>query len=333
MKNDIELLLARYFGGSATLSDMDKLEKWLSSSVENQDQFDEMTLIYSKLGGQSSNVSPKNEKQARKLFLEHMTTKSKLKKDSEIFKTTSFNKQWMFRAAGIVILFLITAIGLKMYFSEKQVIVASNSKTISTTLNDNTTINLERDSKISYSSRYGKKARIIHLDGKATFTAGHDGNGALQICSNEIIIEDIGTVFEVSAYKDSNYVSVKVKEGKVHFYTKQNKGLLLSANETGIYNKSTKVFELQVPELTKLNTGAIRINFKGVELKQVFEVIGDAYGVTIASNDNLIGNKKITVAFEGENLDMVLDVIAETLHLDVAKNTNGYIFRTKKIAE
>lgn len=329
MKTDIDLLLARYFGGSATEMDMEYLEQWLSSSDDNQLQFDEMTSLYSKLNSPSTPVFPKNEKNARKLFLEHMIPKNTIKKESNAFKITSNTKQWMFRAAGVVILFLITTVGLKMYFSEKQVIVASNFKTLTTTLTDNTTIALEPDSKISYSSHYGKKARIIHLDGKATFKAGHTGNGALQICTNEIIIEDIGTVFEVSAYKDSNFVSVKVKEGKVHFYSKQDKGLLLSANEKGVYNKSTKVFELQEPELTKLNTGAIRVNFKGLELKQVFQVIGDAYGVTIASNNKLIGTRKITVAFEGENLDMVLDVIAETLNLDVERNANGYLFRNK----
>jgi len=329
MKKDIDILLANYFGGNASAKDMEAIEQWLSSSAENQTYFDEMTSLYAKLGGVATDDMPKpNVERAKKSFSAYISMQDK--EPVLVPKTNPFAKQWMFRAASIAIIMVLSFSVWKFFFAEHQVVFATQLAPKQNTLSDQTNIKLAENSKITYSSNYGKRSRTIHLDGKATFKVGHAGKGTLQVRTDEIIIEDIGTVFEVSAYKDSNLVSVKVNEGQVHFYTKQDKGLMLGANDTGIYNKKTKCFTVLEPALEKQSSGSLRVNFRGIQLAEAFDIISKAYGVSINLREKQIASRQITVKFEGEDLDMVLQVIAETLDLNLEKSNNAYFFSNKK---
>jgi transmembrane sensor len=330
MKKDIDILLAKYFGGNASAKDMDAIEQWLSSSVENQTYFDEMTLLYAKLGGVAPDDMPMpNVERAKRSFSAYISMQNK--KPVLAPKSSPFTKQWMFRAASIAIIMVLSVSVWKFFFAEHQVVFVTQLAPKQNTLSDQTNIKLAENSKITYSSNYGKRSRIIHLDGKATFKVGHSGKGTLQVRADEIIIEDIGTVFEVSAYKDSNLVRVKVNEGQVHFYSMQDKGLIISANNTGIYNKKTKCFTVLEPALEKQSSGSLRVNFRGIQLAEAFDIISKAYGVSINLREKQIANRQITVKFEGEDLDMVLQVIAETLDLNMEKNNNAYFFSNKKL--
>jgi transmembrane sensor len=330
MKKDIDILLAKYFGGSASAKDMEAIEQWLSSSAEHQTYFDEMTLLYAKLGGVAANDMPKpNIERAKKLFAAYISIQ-----DEETVlapKRNPFAKQWLLRAASIAIIMVLSVSVWKFFFAEHQVVFSTQQASKQNILSDQTNIKLSENSKITYSSNYGKRSRTIQLDGKATFKVGHAGKGILQVRAGEIIIEDVGTVFEVSAYKDSNLVRVKVMEGQVHFYTKQDRGLMLGVNDTGIYNKQTKCFVVFEPALEKQSSGALRVNFRGVELAEAFDIISKAYGVSINLREPQIAERRITVKFEGEDLDMVLQVIAETLDLNLEKTNNAYFFSNKKL--
>ena len=330
MNKDIDILLAKYFGGNASAKDMEAIEQWLSTYAENQAYFDEMTSLYAKLGGVVAGDAPMpNVERAKKSFSAYRAMNDV--KSVPVTRDIPFTKRWMFRAASIAIIMVVSFSAWSFFFAEREMVFATQSAPKQNTLSDQTNIKLAENSKVTYSSKYGKRSRTIHLDGKAIFKVGHAGKGTLQVCADEIIIEDIGTVFEVSAYKDSNLISVKVKEGQVHFYTKHNEGLMLSANYTGVYNKKTKSFSVLEPMVDKLSTGSLRVNFRGVQLAEAFDIISKAYGVPINFGERQIANRKITVKFEGEDLDMVLQVIAETLDLKLEKGENGYLFSNKKL--
>ncbi|MDR3652648.1 MAG: FecR family protein [Paludibacter sp.] len=328
MKNNIDNLLARYFGGNASEQDMLALEQWISLSDENQLYFDELTNLYAKLGN-SDTLAPKpNIERARKTFKAYISSKSS-ETSTQIIENRHypFYRKWMFQAASILII-LMLSVSVWLVNSEHDVVFATQLTLKQSVLPDQTQIKLSKNSKIIYSSKYGKKSRKIRLEGKAYFAVGHKGTGSLQINADETFIEDIGTKFTVSAYPDSDKVSVNVNQGKVHFYTTSNRGLILTANETGIYNKSTKEFTVVKPDTVVRNI--THIQFNGVMLKSAMEIISKKYDVYIHFNQPDIAERKITVNFDGENIDMVLQVIAETLDLTVNKDANGYILSNSK---
>jgi transmembrane sensor len=219
----------------------------------------------------------------------------------------------------------------KLYLSDPEIVLVAKQDVKQEILNDQTQVDLSRNSKITYSSGYSKTNKIINLEGEATFKVGHKGNGILQVVANETFIEDIGTVFAVTAYPDSNYISVKVREGQVHFYTKGNKGLIINSSETGVYDKQSKTFKVLVQKLDKQAAGSMHVDFQAMVLKDAVDIISNAYKVNIKLADKSIGNRKITVNFDGEDVNIVLQIIAQTLDLELQKVDNGYLLSTKKI--
>ncbi|HJV77310.1 MAG TPA: FecR family protein [Paludibacter sp.] len=329
MTKDIDNLLARYFGGNSSEQDMQALEQWISMSSENQVYFDELTELYAKLANNVETMPKPNTEQAKRSFMSYISMHANSQPKQAIeFKHKPLFNRWMFQAASVVLIFTLS-ISIWLIYSEHDVVLATQTTLKEGTLSDQTQIKLSKNSKIIYSSKYGKKSRKIRLEGMAFFAVGHKGKGTLQINADETFIEDIGTKFTVSAYPDSDKVRVNVREGKVHFYTTKNKGLLLSARETGIYDKNTKEFSVITPEVYSISKDIKHIQFNGKNLHDAMTVIAKAYGVAIHFEQPSIGERKITVNFDGENIDMVLQIIAETLDLNVKKEASGYLISNK----
>jgi transmembrane sensor len=326
---NIDNILARYFGGTASDSDKLMLEQWLAESAANEVYFDEMTKLHEHLGLQSRAVPKPNTAEAKKTFLAHIA-KSETSKQVIEFKQRSIFKHWMFRAASIAIFVILSFSVWKFYFAEHEIVVATQTEAKQNQLPDETQIALSKNSKITYSSNFGKKLKTLKLEGEANFTVGHAGKGTLQVQAEETFIEDIGTVFSVTAYPDSNYISVKVREGQVHFYTKNNNGLTISANETGIYDKQAKNFKVLAQKLDTLKVGSMHVEFQAMVLKDAISIISNAYKVNIKLSEESIGNRKITVNFDGEDVNIILQIIAETLDLELKKSDASYLLSNKK---
>jgi len=331
MKPNIDLLLARYFGGSSTPQDLEALEQWLASSPLNELEFERLTTLYQRLRSPQLEMAMPNTAVAKAKFMAYMLSEKQTVniKDASFPKTILF-KRWMLVAASVALILSLSIVFWKLPQAQHDVVFATQAKPLQRVLSDQTEVKLSELSKITYSSNYGNEAKNIFLEGEASFEVGHAGNGTLRVCADETFIEDIGTVFEVSAYPDSSYISVKVSTGQVHFYTKTNKGLVIAANETGVYDKKTKTFKLLVPSVESIEKIGMHANFNAMILSEVVEIITKVYHVDIRFADPNIAMRKITVNFDGENLDMVLQIIAETLDLTILKEENTYLLRNKK---
>ncbi|MDD4969595.1 MAG: FecR family protein [Paludibacter sp.] len=331
MKIETDNLLARYFGGNASDKDMLELEQWISLTPENQLEFDKMTSLYEKMGGLDATMPDINTETAKEKFKAYISAqKNKQPKPTIEIRRNPFYKTRLFQAASITLFFMLSFSVWKIYLSDREIVLAARQDVKQEILNDQTQVDLSKNSKITYSSGYSKNNKIIKLEGEANFKVGHKGTGKLQVVANETFIEDIGTVFAVTAYPDSNYISVKVREGQVHFYTKENKGLIINSSETGVYNKQTKTFKVLAQKLDKQVAGSMHVDFQAMVLKDAIDIISNAYKVNIKLADKSINNRKITVNFDGEDVNVVLQIIAQTLDLDLQKVDNAYLLSTKK---
>jgi len=335
MKREIDNLLARYFGGNASPEDMIELENWISLSVENQLFFDKSTILYEKLYIAETIIPSLNTFEAKKKFKAYinMPFNENKKVSFEIIRKP-FYKKWMFQAASIALLMILSFVGWKVLVTEHEMTLSSQMAILQDVLPDSTLLTLSKNSTISYNSNFGKTNKILKLEGEAKFAVGQAGIGSLQVQALETYIEDIGTVFDVKAYPQSNFVSVKVREGEVKFYTQNNNGIMLKFNETGVYNRQTKSFEVLAQKLnSKTTNGAMHIQFQGMELNDAIEIISNAYNVNIVVANKSIGLKKITVNFDAEEVNTVLEIIAETLNLNLKKESNIFSLSNKSILE
>ncbi len=334
METNYDILLARYFGGNASEKDISAIEQWIVTSPEHQAEFDAMTKLYAQLGGIALTDMPKpNAKRNKAAFMAHINTATtnNTKSIQPVSKSIPF-KRWMAVAASIIVIAVLSTMVWKtpMTANHDDIIVATQMNIKQAILPDSTKIDLSENSKIVYSANFAKGKKSLTLEGEASFDVGHEGEGQLQVNAGETIIEDIGTVFQVKAYTDSNTIQVTVSQGQVHFYTKTNEGLVINANETGVYNKSTKQFKLLVPTAEVLAQTGLHVHFQSMKIKEVVDIISKAYKVNIRFAQTSIGDRQITVKFDGENLELVLQVIAETLEVNLEKDDKGYVFKQKE---
>jgi ferric-dicitrate binding protein FerR (iron transport regulator) len=315
-------LLAKYFGGNATEKELLQLEEWIATSPENEAEFMRMTKLY-ELAGTPENARLELNTEAAKQQFSDYRAKSDEKKRVP-FRPAAIKRNWLVGAAAVGLLLLATTL-----FWQKQdtnpIVLSAQLEPLKTQLADATTVHLSAGSTLTYDASFAKKNKEISLNGEARFDVGTLGNGKIRVAANETFIEDIGTVFEVSAFERNEYVQVKVTEGLVKFYTATNKGIVVNAHETGIYDKRTKKFRIAARYKMENGNELVQLNLDGVTLQQAVRIIENAYGITVKLDDGDFADKQITVSFTNEKAETVLYIMSQTLGLKVEKIGDRYL--------
>jgi len=83
------------------------------------------------------------------------------------------------------------------------------------TLADGTKVTLDAASSITYPVAFAGKERRVEITGQAYFQVVHRESQPFKVSVKGQVIEDIGTVFNVSAYEDDPSVKITLAEGKV----------------------------------------------------------------------------------------------------------------------
>jgi hypothetical protein len=149
-------------------------------------------------------------------------------------------------------------------------LTASTAKgqTYQFTLPDGTKVWLNADSKISFPSQFSGKERKILLDGEGYFEVVHNAKQPFRVESKGQVVEDIGTAFNINAYKDEASVRTTLVEGEARVHL------------TGI---SDKPFRTLLTGQQSVLTGSNRITVKQVDVN---ESIGWKDGDFVCRNDD-----------------------------------------------
>jgi transmembrane sensor len=334
------IILAKYFGGTATNEDLLALDEWLNESKVNDDYFIETSKLYGKIGN-PSNVSPFPNKAKAKLALHDIIFQDELNSSLTSKKKATFKinrNQWIGIAASLIVLTCISLAFNSLFSKDRAYEYISKNQVKKEILPDQTCIELAENSQVTYKPNEKANNKYITLEGKAYFEISKKSSGQVLICADDVYIHDIGTAFTVDAYKTSNYVKVSVKSGMVDFYTAQNKGIKLSENEIGIYNKKTQSFSKQLAQ-SKKTTSTIEndskwtevINCEGMTLEKLVNQMNNRFQSKITLADQSIGDEQISVKFDGtESLDLMLQVISQTMELNIKKKGKEFILSKNK---
>lgn len=351
MNEEIDLILSRYFSGEATDSELQKLDEWLSGSEENENYFFRMTSLYRMMKPDTAGKTPDTEKGLGN-FIAYMN-----RQEEKSVKKRTISRNLIFGAAAAVLLILIGI--FTFYFSgrpDTTIQLAAETHEKEFILFDFVEVNLEAGSKMMYKSKIKNE---VELSGKATFAIREPSEKGLIVHAGETRIQDIGTIFTVSAFPHGTHVSVEVEEGEVLFYTEQLQGIRIKAGEQGIYDPVSKKFthyeKKAVEPLSPANlhsepivsepvseavipdekTMAIPspeaessqndMVFDSVPLDQVINTLISRYGVKIIIGDPSLKGMLIRVSFAPhESVENILNIIAETLSLKITVTNDAY---------
>ncbi len=166
----------------------------------------------------------------------------------------------------------------------------------------------------------------MKLKGEGFFDVKHQEEKPFVIETDEALVRDIGTSFNVKSYPDKDTIEVVVKTGIVQFYTLNDPGLMINEGETGIYSKRAKTFTKLAKADTNVLAYKTRIfSFHATDLQSVIGQINEVYDSHIVLANAEIANCQLTATFRNEELETVVEVIAETLALSVERNDKSEI--------
>jgi transmembrane sensor len=196
-------------------------------------------------------------------------------------------------------------------------------------LSDGTIVCLGDKSRLRYSKDYKNKPnRKVYLTGEAFFDVAKDPQRPFYVYANEVVTKVLGTSFRVRAFGHDKNVMVSVKEGKVSVYSKKAhaenlntkesevNGVVLMPNQQVLYKGTDDSFNkslIDSPAVLKESIVTYNFNFRNAPVKNVFDVLGEAYGVEIIFNEEVLVNCYLTAPLGDEPLFEKLKIICRTI--------------------
>lgn len=320
------VLLAKYLNGEADLTEISRVDQWLSVSDHNKVEFEKLKKVWfltsAGVGRPEWDANNTKEKFLWKVIeSQSRSFKSGLRPKERGGKRIAD----LLRYAALVL--LITGIttllvyefseyNQKLIFTEISVLRGSKTQMI---LDDGTKLWLNAGSTIRFSQNYNKFNRDLYLEGEAYFQVAKNPRKSFNVFAGGIIVHTLGTTFNVKAYPEETYVETTLVEGSVSVNTKCNlsEKIVLKPGEQVFYSKP----DLKNNEREKLliakgvNTDLFtswindRLAFNSEELESLTVRLGRKYDVVFHFEDNSLKKLRFTGALNNETIEQILEVL------------------------
>ncbi|HEX7545279.1 MAG TPA: FecR domain-containing protein [Gemmatimonadaceae bacterium] len=188
-------------------------------------------------------------------------------------------------------------------------------------LADGSEVTLAPESRMTVAARFADGVREISLDGEAIFSVRHDAAHPFRIRARGVLIEDVGTRFDLRAYAGDASVTVAVAEGSVSLRAarsnsppaavKPDQAIVLGRGDVGIVdgqgNTST---EHRVRVSSYLDWANGRLSFVDRPLEDVLRTIGRWYDLDVRVTDARLKNRRVTAEFAPQSSAEMIDALA-----------------------
>jgi len=202
--------------------------------------------------------------------------------------------------------------------AEAQVIhyVAGDHQQKILTLQDGTKIRLNSKAQIWIPEHSSDSTRDVILEGEAYFEVVHNKERPFTIHTQDVVIRDIGTSFNVRTLPNEQNVQIAVKEGKVAVTTAEGAEKLSGGQYAcvDLNRKKIHIDSLGVNNYLSWMTG--RLKFNRVTLENVSLQLSRIYNASFSFSNESLKQLTLTSDFERKPLKKVLEVISLTLHIE-----------------
>lgn len=180
-------------------------------------------------------------------------------------------------------------------------------------LSDNTQVILNAGSSLKYPVQFIKgKSREVYLSGEAFFKVAKDTIHPFVVNTKGLDINVLGTVFNVSAYREDSSMNVVLTEGSVKVRLKGMQGALdkptlLMPGHMAVWEKSQKNITtdpVDVSDHIAWVNG--KIVFKDKPFLKILKILERHYNVSIKNNYNFLNDQKFLAKFDSETIEEVL---------------------------
>lgn len=350
-------MIARYLGSECTEREKRDIEKWINSTPESREEFGEIRQIWALSGAQKGNRNswraiPSLRKKLRDAARENADAdpvRVLLYKIAPERKATGgFSFGRIARIAAVLI--LLTGMGYMAGYLKE---VARNSpalnqgqaavyENLSTKPGQRVTISFEDGTKVLLNSasslRYAVDpdgTRRFYLTGEAYFEVVLTHRRPFIIHTENAVIRDIGTKFDVEAWPGDDLTQVTVTEGEVFLRPSGQQAGPPATVLRGQYSVVKGRRIIVPPSVTDVadRTAWVRgvLIFHNEPISTVFRSLQRKYGIQCYASDRSILRRTLTATFtDHQTRQEILKIIALSLKLNYKTSKDSVLFSTKE---
>jgi transmembrane sensor len=315
-EKDVDEILKRYLNGVADEQEVKWIEQWYKSldhynKYPKLDEFQIQEIIHAS----------------------HNKIQSRLKMD----RARSIMRWWPTLAAAATVAILAT---VAIYNFIPNTVQSGNKEIASRSeldeqirnetslvkyvmLKDSTKVSLQPNSSIRITNDFNQNDRKIILSGEAFFNVSHNPSKPFYVEAGRVVTKVLGTSFNIRAFSTDGNITVKVNTGKVSVYTeettkrkKDDRPLILTANQQAVYNEEESIMAKSIVENPKIllpEQEVKRLKFEAAPMAEVMVAIERAYGVEISFSEDDFSSCKLTTTLGKDGLFNRLDILCRAI--------------------
>jgi transmembrane sensor len=319
-------IILRFLGGDASSEEIVLLQTWLEESKANRQYFDEVNSTY-QASITLNRLNPHKVDHAWRMLSQRIEQEPSLHK-----KRPNSRSLLVFKIAATVCLLIGTAALLFRIIPggtpEQRATIVRNSKGNNTRilLPDSSTVWLNANSTLEYTSEFGTTNREVTLKGEAFFDVKKD-NKAFIVKTDKIQVHVKGTRFNIEAYKKNAMVKTTLEEGKVELHVGgSNKFFTMKPGDQIILN--TQLNDVVVKKVNPFDISAWKedkLVFDNTPLSEVIAKLENRYKVNIKIDSKKAIRERLSMTIEQEDIEEVLDLIKLSSQLQIKMEGNEIV--------
>lgn len=304
-------LILKYLERKASSNEIVELQKWMSLSEENKNNFQKLRNIWEMTDPSISQMDI-NIKSA----LSKTKTRAGIEPQQKIVYPTQKAVFYLQRIAAILFLpTLITLSVIIMNDKDEQLAYYKMSTSYGSIseiiLPDSSKVWLDAKSTLEYPSKFTNNKREVRMSGEAYFEVHADKTHPFIIQADGLEITATGTAFNVSSFTHSMEQKVTLISGKVSVSQGKNIKHLLPGQQL-TYQRNTKqmkIISIDTYKYTAWKDGIIA--FRDDSLETIFRRLEQIYRVRFIINNPEVKQYTYRATFKEETLDEIINYIEE----------------------
>lgn len=229
---------------------------------------------------------------------------------------------WRFlRYAGIMLLPIITGISIwqmqEKYYSELNIIewYIPNAKMQEFQLSDGSSVQVNAGSVLVHPETFKGKERSVFLSGEANFSVAPNAKKPFIVRVGSLIVEVLGTKFNVEAYPGSGYITTTLESGSVKVYKqdKQEEAIVLQPDEQikyYLHEDRFETYQVRASDYSLWTQGELR--FQNKPLNEILMSLERKYDIHFLVDPLINENELYTVRINShETIEDALYILCQ----------------------
>lgn len=238
----------------------------------------------------------------------------------------------MFRAAAAII---ILAIGIWFLLNNgtKDQIVASTGygEIKQVMLPDGSRVDLNANSKITYSRNWEKGGREIWLEGEALFNVKPTNNtaqvaGKFQVHTKDLTVTVLGTIFDIRQRRSKTEIVLQTGKIKLSFVKSKQQDIIMTPGQIVSYSNQEEQFSTDSISAEKFSAWKNhKLILRDPKVSDILIYLEDHFGKRITIEDQELSNRTVNGPILISSLDDALFVLSTILNTEVVKQDSTTI--------